>query len=168
VNLRLSDAASPPGTAGGSYGGRDQLYDPVRNTVYTPPPVRVNRGAGATLPSECSFMARFAGQIRALLSSGHARVAGHARIDGKDTIEIVSSANTYYVTADGSYSPVELVNGRPNDRAGMTTLLFHAYEQLPAADQRKLLSLRARHPSAAVDHTLAGYRAAIRRLFPDG
>jgi hypothetical protein len=63
---------------------------------------------------------------------------------------------------------VELINGRPTDKTGMTTLVFHAYQELPAAGHEQLLSLTAQHPTASVDETPAGYRTAIRRLFRDG
>jgi len=115
-------------------------------------------------------MSRFADQVRALLTSGKAHVAGHATVDGRDTIKIVFShgSNTYYVAADGSYAPVELVSGRPSDKTGVTTFVFHTYEQLSGSGEGNLLSLTARHPSAAVVYSLAGYRAATNRLFPDG
>ena len=171
LNLRQSAPGSPAGTEGGTVNGRDELYDPVRNTIYVAPPIRVPPPPqGVTLPSECSYMAGFAKQVRGLLTSGQARVDGHATIDGKDTIKIVftRATETYYVAADGTYAPVELISGRPTDSAGMSTTVFHAYEELPGAGNADLLSLTARHPSAAVVYGLAGYRAANDRLFPNG
>jgi hypothetical protein len=79
-----------------------------------------------------------------------------------------SAAETYYVAADGTYAPVDLISGRPTDKNGMTTTAFHAYEELPGSGNRDPLSLTARHPSAAVVYSLAGYRAANNRLFPAG
>jgi hypothetical protein len=171
LNLRESAPGTPAGTEGGTVDGRDELYDPVRNTIYIAPPIKVPPlPKGVTLPSECSYMADFAKQVRGLLTSGRARVAGRARIDGRDTIKIVftHAVETYYVAADGTYAPVELISGRPTDRTGMSTTVFHAYEQLPGAGNADLLSLSAQHPSAAVVYGLAGHRAANNRLFPDG
>lgn len=171
LNLRESAPGTPAGTEGGTVDGRDELYDPVRNTIYIAPRISVPRPPpGVTLPSECSYMADFAKQVRGLLTSGRARVDGHATIDGRDTIKIVftRAAETYYVASDGTYAPVELISGRPNDTTGMSTLVFHTYERLPEATNGDLLSLRARHPSASVVVSLAGYRAANNRLFPDG
>jgi hypothetical protein len=171
LNLRKSAPGTPAGTEGGTVDGRDELYDPVRNAIYIAPRIKVPRmPAGVTLPSECSYMADFAKQVRGLLTSGQARVDGHATIDGRDTIKIVftRAAETYYVAADGTYAPVELISGRPSDKTGMSTFVFHAYEQLPGAGNADLLSLSAQHPSAAVVYGLAGYRAANNRLFPDG
>ena len=164
--LHQSDPGTPPGTIGGTVNGKDELYDPVRNTIYIAPGVHNWVG----LPTECSFMARFADQVRALLRSNQARIAGHATVDGKDTIKIVfaTGGNAYYVAADGTYAPVELVHGRRTDTAGLSTTVFHTYERLPVSGHSDLLSLTARHPTAAVKTSLAGYRAAINRLFPDG
>jgi hypothetical protein len=49
----------------------------------------------------------------------------------------------------------------------MTTTAFHAYEELPGSGNGDLLSLTARHPSAAVVYSVYGYRAANNRLFPE-
>jgi hypothetical protein len=180
LNLRKSaPGGTPAGTEGGTVNGRDELYDPARNTIYVAPPVNLPPASpGVTLPNECSYMADFARQVRGMLTSGRARVAGHAIIDGKDTIKIVFAErvngsqtpmpNTYYVAADGTYAPVELINGRLTGPAGLTTTVFHAYERLPAAGHSYLLSLKARHPTARVETSLAGYRKAINRLFPNG
>jgi hypothetical protein len=171
LNLRRSAPGTPAGTESGTVNGRDELYDPVRNTIYIAPPIRVPPPPqGVTLPNECSYMADFAKQVRGLLTSGRARVDGRATIDGRDTIKIVftRAAETYYVAADGTYAPVELISGRPTDKNGTTTTVFQAYEELPGSSHGYLLSLTARHPSAAVVYSLAGYRAANNRLFPDG
>jgi hypothetical protein len=180
LNLRKSSpGGTPAGTEGGTVNGRDELYDPARNTIYVAPPFKLPpTSRGVTFPNECSYMADFAQQVRGLLTSGRAHVAGHATIDGKDTIKIVFAdrvfgsrapvRNTYYVAADGTYAPVELISGRPTDNDGMSTFLFHAYERLPASGHSDLLSLTAQHPTAKVEDSLAGYRKAINRLFPNG
>jgi hypothetical protein len=179
LNLRKSAPGTPAGTEGGTVNGRDELYDPARNTIYIAPPVKLPPvSRGVPLPNECSYMAHFAQQVRRLLTSGRAHVAGHATIDGKDTIKIVFAdrvygsrspvRNTYFVAADGTYAPVELISGRPADSDGMSTFVFHAYQRLPASGHGDLLSLTAQHPTAKVERSLASYRKAINRLFPDG
>jgi hypothetical protein len=171
LNLRRSAPGTPAGTEGGTVNGRDELYDPVRNTIYIAPPIRVPPPPpGVTLPNECSYMADFAKQVRGLLTSGRARVDGRARIGGRETIKIVftHAVETYYVAADGTYAPVELVSGRPADATGMSTTVFHTYEELPGAGNADLLSLTARHPTAGVVYSVAGFRAANDRLFPNG
>jgi hypothetical protein len=91
-------------------------------------------------------MADSAKQVRGLLTSGRARVDGRATIDGRDTIKIVfTRVETYYVAADGTYAPVELISGRPTDKNGMTTV-FQAYEELPGSSHGNLLSLTAPSP----------------------
>ena len=169
LTVEHDSPGTPPGTESGTIDGREELYDPVRNTIYVVP-AAVSDGPtppGGTEPgSECSFMARFADRVRGLLTSGQARVAGRATVDGKETIEIVSGTNTYYIAADGSYAPVELINGTPTDKAGMTTFAFRVYEQLPAADTGDLLSLTARYPNAQVDNSLADFRVANQQAVP--
>jgi hypothetical protein len=121
--------------------------------------------ASTTVPAE-GWVAR----LRQQLSSGQARVDGHATIHGRDTIKIVfaDNSNTYYIAADGSYAPVEESSGTPTDNTGITTLVFHTYEQLPASRNGDLLSLTARHPTAKVDSSLSDFRAALTRLFANG
>ena len=53
-------------------------------------------------------------------------------------------------------------------KTGMTTLLFHAYQQLPASGNDDVLSLPAQHPTATVRSSLSADRAANARLFLDG
>jgi hypothetical protein len=169
LTLEKDSPGTPAGTEGGSIDGREEVYDPIRNTIYVAPPVRIPPlPAGVHVPNGCSFMAGLAQQIRALLGSGKARVAGRATIDGKDAIKIVAGSTTYYVAADGTYAPIELSYGRRTDPLGMTVYFFHAYEQLPAAASGKVLSLTAQHPNARVRDGLAAFRAASNRLFPDG
>lgn len=108
----------------------------------------------------------FRGQILALLHSGDARVLGHERVDGKDTIAIASAdGHTSYFVDPGSYRPVEL---RTRGTDGGTALRFRTYETLGLGANRALLSLPAQHPDARVDRDPADYQAAEARLFPHG
>jgi hypothetical protein len=112
-----------------------------------------------------------ADELRQQLASGQARDEGHATIAGRHTIKIVlaSESVTYYLAADSRYTPVEQVDGTtPTGKAGTTTMVYHAYQQLPASGNGDLVSLTAQHPTATVEHSPAGYRAAIARLYPHG
>jgi hypothetical protein len=108
----------------------------------------------------------FRSQILALLRSGEARVVGHRRIDGQDTIEIASADGhtTYYVDPE-TYRPVEL-DTRGTD--GGTALRFRTYETLDSGANSDLLSLEAQHPGARIDRDPAHFNAAQERLFPHG
>jgi hypothetical protein len=112
------------------------------------------------------FSATFRGQVLSLLRSGRARVAGHATVDGRDTIEIRATDGhlTYYL-APNSYTPVELTT---RGTTGGTVLRFDVYQELPLEESSKLLSLTAQHPTAIVDRDVADYQAAEARLFPHG
>jgi hypothetical protein len=108
----------------------------------------------------------FRDQILALLRSGGATVAGHATIDGQDTIEIDSAdGHTTYFVDPTSYAPVEL---RTKGNGGGTALRFRTYENLPLAGNSDLVSLAAQHPTARIDRDPADYQAAETRLFPHG
>jgi hypothetical protein len=129
--------------------------------------VRAPRASSASDASNVDpFSATFRAQILALLRSGHARVVGHATVDGEDTIEIQSTDGhtTYYVAPD-SYEPVELVT---RGTTGGVTLHFDTYQELPLNDNDGLLSLTAQHPTAHIDRDVADYNAAEARLFPHG
>lgn len=108
----------------------------------------------------------FRDQILALLRSGDARVVGHERVDGQDTIAIASAdGHTTYYVDPGSYRPVEL---RTRGTDGGTALRFRTYETLALDANRGLLSLAAQHPHARIDRDPADYQAAETRLFPHG
>jgi hypothetical protein len=112
------------------------------------------------------FSGTFRGQILALLRSGHARVAGHVTVDGRDTIRIQSAdGHTTYYLAPDSYKPVELVT---KGTTGGSILRFESYEELPAKDTGDLLNLAAQHPGAKINRNVADYQAAEARLFPHG
>jgi len=112
------------------------------------------------------FSGTFRGQILAVLRSGHARVAVHATVDGRDTIKIESAdGHTTYYVEPGSYTPVELTT---KGTTGGSILRFDTYEQLPLNNNSDLLSLTTQHPTATVDRNTADYQAAKARLFPHG
>lgn len=91
-------------------------------------------------------------------------------LDGRVAIKIsfARSDEIDYVAADGSYVPIETIQGTPSSPDGQTTNVFHTFEFLPVAGNAKLLSLTAQHPSAAINRSLADFRAAGKRLFSNG
>jgi hypothetical protein len=135
--------------------------------VVAAPRASSSNGASTNTVSNLDpFSATFRGQILALLRSGHVRVAGHATVDGRDTIKIESAdGHTTYYLAPDSYTPVQLTT---KGTTGGTILRFDTYEQLPMQDNGNLLSLSAQHPAATVDRNAADYQAAEARLFPHG
>src|SRR5262249_23271104 len=75
------------------------------------------------------FSATFRRQILALLRSGHVALAGHATVDGRDTIKIQSAdGHTTYYLAPHSYTPVELTT---KGSSGGSTMRFEIYQELP-------------------------------------
>lgn len=126
-----------------------------------------SRSASANHASSVDpFSASFRGQILALLRSGKVHVAGHATVDGRDTIKIASADGhtTYYVAPD-SYTPVELTT---TGTSGGVSTYFDTYQELPLDGNSQLLSLTAQHPNATIDRNVADYQAADVRLFPHG
>jgi hypothetical protein len=126
------------------------------------------------------WMSQFVDQLKVQLANGQAHVDGHATIDGHHTIKITftvfnhtnritfaRSSSVAYV-AVGSYVPVKITEGTPTSPDGMTTYVFHTFKYLPAAANGNLFNLVAAHPTAKVDTSLAHYRAAEGRLFPNG
>jgi hypothetical protein len=142
-------------------------YHASGERVSNPRVVRAPRDTSANDASNLDpFSATFRGQILAVLRSGGARVAGHAAVDGRDTIKIESARGhtTYYVAPD-SYQPVELTT---RGTTGGSVLRFDTYQELPLSANTKLLSLTAQHPGAMIDRNAADYGAAEARLFPHG
>jgi hypothetical protein len=140
----------------------------IVDVTLMPAPKRVvkSRPTTASAPDPDPSGAGFRDQILALLNSGGAHVAGHATIDGQDTIEIDSAdGHTAYYVDPANYAPVKLTT---RGDGGGTALRFRTYENLPFDANRNLLSLEAQHPTARIDHDPPDYRAAQARLFPHG
>jgi hypothetical protein len=146
--------------------------DVIRWTFHRKAPLatdpRVVRASRASSSSDQSnvdpFSATFRGQILALLRSGHARVIGHATVDGQETVEIQSAdRHTTYYVAPETYQPVQLTT---RGTTGGVVTHFDTYEELPLKDNNGLLSLTAQHPGALIDRDVADYNAAEARRFP--
>jgi hypothetical protein len=142
-------------------------HHPMTLTLIPTPKIHHARGSSDDSGSSADpWSPAFRDQILALLNSGDAHVVGHKTIDGRDTIEIVSTdGHTSYYVDPKSYDPVELDTTGTD---GGTALRFRTYETLPAEGNEGLLDLRAQHPDATVDRNASDWRAAQTRLFPHG
>lgn len=174
IDTRLP--GTPPGTEGiNGIGVGEQIYDPTNNTIYDPATPKSVLGARTLTPAQEAelfepYMAQYVRRLRAKLASGKARVDGRANIDGHAALKVrfARSDEIDYVAADGSYYPIETIYGSPSSASGKTVSVFHTFQYLPAARNGRLLSLNAQHPSAKVDKSLRDFRAAGKRLFPNG
>ncbi len=169
ANSVVADQAHPGariGTEIAQIGNQEEIYDPATNTIYESQPQGAPPAAQPVASS--SDPSAFTEQIQQQLASGHARVVGPATINAQRVTEIVAPDSTYYVRADGSDDPVELIYRNPTgtDPGSATTLVFHTYQLLPAAGSERLLSLTARHPGARVDISTADFRAALNHRLP--
>ena len=140
-------------------GNGDRVTDP-----------RVVPAPRASSPDDASsldpFSATFRSRVLTLLRSGHARVTGHATVDGLETLKIqAADGHTTYYVAPNDYTPVELTT---RGTSGGSVVRFDVYRELPAAQNTRLLSLTAQHPAARIDRNAADYDAAQARLFPHG
>lgn len=73
--------------------------------------------------------------LRAKLASGATRVYGRATVDGRAAFKIgfVGTDEIVYVAANGSYAPIETIQGARTSPDGKLINVFHAFEYLPAA-----------------------------------
>ena len=176
VDKRLP--GTPAGTEGViGMGIGEQIYDPTDNTIYIPtvPTPRPQPGVQTPTPAQEQrlyepSMAQYIRSLRAKLASGAARVDGRATVHGRAAIRIrfAHSDEVDYVAADGSYAPIETIQGNPSRPDGQLINVFHTFEYLPAAGNAGLLSLTGQHPTARINRSLAAVRAADKRLFPNG
>lgn len=177
-NIHKSGQGTPSGTEGVyGIGIGEQIYDPANNTIYDPPkpkPKPVPGEQTATPAQEAvlfrPYMAQYVRRLHAQLASGAARVDGRATVDGRAAIKIKFARRVEidYVAADGSYVPIKTIYGTPSSPAGQTITVYHSFEFLPAVGNAGLLSLTAQHPSARSDRSLQDFRAAGKRLYPNG
>jgi hypothetical protein len=165
---------TPPRTEGVSSIGSEETYDPTNNTIYDPATPKAPPGTRTPTPAQQArvfepYMSQYIPHLRAELASGAARVDGRATVDGRAAIKIRFSHSDEidYVAADGSYVPIETIQGSPSSGYGRLINVYHTFKYLPAADNA-LLSLTAQHPSARIDTSLRDFRAADNRLFPNG
>ncbi|OAI38481.1 hypothetical protein AYO39_01145 [Actinobacteria bacterium SCGC AG-212-D09] len=178
-----------PGTPAGTAATNNELYDPNTNTLFAPPispappQVQITPAQWAHMtPTQRKavialdesdrgrpFMSQYIQQLKTKLASRQARVHGEATIDGQQTIKITFPGSTEvdYVNR-ATYAPVETIEGTPTSSDGITTSVFHTFEYLPVAKNAGIFNLETSRPTAKLNTSLADYRAANNRLFPNG
>jgi len=110
---------------------------------------------------------KFRSEALEYLRSGHARVTGQVRRDGREALRIsTEGAGQVFIVDAHDYTPIEF---RTRGTGGGTVLRFVTYERLPVTGAtRKLLSISAQHGDAPVVRDPAAYEDAVTRLFPHG
>jgi hypothetical protein len=112
------------------------------------------------------FSPQFRSQIKRLIDSGYLRVVGPVVVHGRQAIEIASAdRHLVYDVAPNTYRPVEFDT---RGTSGGVDMFISTYRVLPGRGNGALLSLRAQHPDATVDRSVADYNMALHRLFPHG
>jgi hypothetical protein len=166
---------TPPGTEGTWGIGGEAIYDPTTNTIYDAATPKSAPGAQILTPAQQPWMlephmAQYIPSLKAKLASGTARVDGRAAVDGRVALRIkfAGSDEIDYVAADGSMVPIKTIQSTGPSGDGQLINVYYTFEYLTAEGNAGLLSLTAQHPSARIDRNLRHFRAAIRRLHPNG
>jgi hypothetical protein len=146
----------------------DALYDPATNTIYEGEDVETESRLppeAAALPAADPIIVK----VRILLERGHMTVTGRVRHDGADAWEIALRPGQgrpvwklWVSAADGR--PLELSDPGRDAGEPAQEIRWPAYEVLPDAQARGLLTLRGAHPTAHVTREAAQTQAAQRRL----
>ena len=106
-----------------------------------------------------------------LLRAPGSTVTDGVTVDGQHAIQITSAdGKTVYDVAPGTYTPIQISQPNPDlsgNTPSTTTSTFSNWQKLKGTPANlALLSLTAQHPSATVNSTAAGYKAAENQLFP--
>ena len=138
---------------------------PLRLALIKAPRAAKPRHAVPTVTAD-PFSPRFRTQIKALIRSGYLKVVGPVVVHGRQAIEIASAdRHLVYDVAPNTYRPLEFDT---RGTTGGVDMFISTYRVLPGRGNGALLSLRARHPDAAIDRSVADYQHALHRLFPHG
>ncbi len=144
------------------------LYDPATDTIYDaagskPKPKDGDPTAG--LPAGDPIIDK----VRILLREGHMEVTGRELHNGTEAWAISLKSDVgrpvwslWVRAADGK--PLELRDPGRDANEAPQEIRWPTYEVLRGAQARRMLSLRAAHPSAAVVRDAAAAQAAERRL----
>ncbi len=154
----MRQASSRGGRELAHAGGAFQVYNPVDNTIHT-------TGPGVVSGQEHEFATgeRIRDTLLEMLETGDARQEDIGAVDGHRAVRLVATdsspdAGNYVVIDADTHEPIELrLRGEGPD--GFITIRFDTFEWLPATKENQaLLSLKARHPDAAVaqDVTVEG------------
>ena len=134
----------------GRTDGRPVVWNPLTDTVHTLAPDQV---VAAPTGPDRDLDDRLVDGMRALLASGNAHEDGRPTVNGRPAIRITSDLDDRTLVVDAqTYQPLEW--SLTGDDGTRITTRIESLEPLPdTAANRALTSVRAQHPSAAVDAT---------------
>ncbi|MFZ1994709.1 MAG: hypothetical protein WAU75_11420, partial [Solirubrobacteraceae bacterium] len=143
--------------------GRLDLYDPRTKTVYLAPGV-----APGQVTDEPQWNSALS-EIQYLLRQTHVTINPDAVLGGKPAIELTFVGGRFsYWISPSNYQPLQSVDrgdSLPDGRRGVGIFRYPIVRVLTrSAAAPQLLSLRAQHPGATVDHSTTDYAAALRRM----
>lgn len=140
---------------------RLDLYDPRTNTIY----LGVAQNTSSLAPGPVSALSG----VYVLLWDPHVKINRNAVLDGKKAIELTDHAGRFsWWISPSTYKPLQSEDrwdSLPDGQGGVGIFRYPIARVLtgPAASP-KLLSLRAQHPGATVDHSSTDYAAATWRM----
>ncbi len=147
------------------------LYDPATDTIYDAalplPGAKSNSGGDPTagLPAGDPIVDK----VRVLLREGHMEVTGRELHNGTEAWAISLKPDvgrpvwSLWVSAANG-KPLELRDPGRDANEAPQVIRWPTYEVLRGAQAKRMLSLRAAHPSAAVVRDAAAAQAAEQRL----
>jgi hypothetical protein len=142
--------------------GRLDLYDARTNTIYLDPRVASDGVVGCArcsgdTPQSTSALS----EVQNLLKQPHVTINRRAVLNGKPAIELTFDHGRFrYWVSPSTYQPLQV-----EDRLFPGITRFPIVRVLTgSAASPKLVSLRAQHPGAAIDHSSTDYAKAKLRL----
>jgi hypothetical protein len=147
-----------PGTSTPSL----DIYAPTTNTVYLAPKSNDQVPNAPQWNSVLSW-------VQSLLQQPGTKINTHAMLDGKHAIEVTFDSGRFsYWISPRTYQPLQSVDRwdrLPDGQGGVGITRYPIARVLTwSAAPHSLLSLHARHPSAAIDHSSTDYGAILSRL----
>lgn len=142
--------------------GRLDLYDPTTNTIYLAAGVASNDVVGCQRCSGDTPQSNSAlSEVQHLLNQPNVTISRNAVLDGKPAIELTSDRGRFsYWVSPRTYQPLQV-----EDRFFPGISRFPIARVLTgSAASPNLVSLKAQHPRATVDHSSTDYAAAMWRL----
>jgi hypothetical protein len=142
--------------------GQRDLYDPMTDTIYLEPGDASKGVVGCTRCSSDTPQSNSAlSEVQDLLNQPHVTINRHAELNGKPAIKLTSDRGRFsYWISPRTYQPLQV-----EDRFFPGIGRFPIARVLTgSAATPTLLSLRAQHPHATVDHSPTDYNAASRMV----
>jgi len=138
--------------------GRRDLYDPKADTIYLAPGIASNDVVGCKRCSGDTPQSNSAlSEVQYLLNQPNVTINRNAVLNGKPAIELTSDRGRFsYWISPRTYQPLQVV-----DRFFPGISRFPIARVLTgSAASPNLVSLKAQHPHATVDHSSTDYNAA--------